>query len=365
MMIKPIYTIVSLVMLMSMIFLPVSAAPMPYINPTIVVLNVIPNQAVTFSGSNFLANDNLDVYMGYQGTQGINGIKVGTVNSGSGNFTATVNIPPALAGQPTIALRVQSAYSGVYSYNWFFNTSSYASQPGPLPQYGVPTFSIVGVIRDQSVTIITSNFPMNDLFDVTMGYYGTQGINGIRVATINSGFGGSFTTSFDIPAALYGQDRIAIRLQSPYSGYYAYNWFYNQTTMNAVPLVNNPYSQLYPTPYANPAYNPYINPYNNYYVDYYGIPTFSITSVIKDLSVTVFTFNFPPNTVFDVYMGGDNTASNPGIKVTSFNSGRGGSFSASFNIPSSLAGSSVITIRMQSPYSAYYSYNWFYNNTYP
>jgi hypothetical protein len=73
----------------------------------------------------------------------------------------------------------------------------------------------------------TNNFPKNMKFDVLMGAFGTAGINGIKVSTIDSGNGGSFNATFDIPASLAGSHRIAIRLQSS-SGYYAYNWFYNR-----------------------------------------------------------------------------------------------------------------------------------------
>jgi hypothetical protein len=66
-------------------------------------------------------------------------------------------------------------------------------------------------------------------FVVTVGRYGTKGINGFEVATTDTGAGGSFTASYSIPQALRGHDRIAIRLQSS-AGYYSYNWFYNNTT---------------------------------------------------------------------------------------------------------------------------------------
>jgi hypothetical protein len=83
------------------------------------------------------------------------------------------------------------------------------------------------VVKETSVTILTANFPASDTFNVTMGAYGTQGIGGISVGTVNSGAGGSFTATFNIPAALIGSNKIAIRLQSSTSGYYSYNWFYN------------------------------------------------------------------------------------------------------------------------------------------
>lgn len=62
-----------------------------------------------------------------------------------------------------------------------------------------------------------------------MGKMGTKGINGIPVTTINSGVGGSFNATFDIPASLAGSNQIAIRLESTTGGFFAYNWFYNNT----------------------------------------------------------------------------------------------------------------------------------------
>ena len=94
---------------------------------------------------------------------------------------------------------------------------------------GFPTFSISAVVKDQTVTIQGYNFPANDKFTVTMGAYGTQGIGGVVIETTDSGAGGSLTKTYKIPASLAGSKRIAIRLQSPSSGYFAYNWFYNNT----------------------------------------------------------------------------------------------------------------------------------------
>ena len=62
-----------------------------------------------------------------------------------------------------------------------------------------------------------------------MGVFGTRGVGGIEIAMTQSGAGGSFDETYTIPAALHGLPRIAIRLQSD-DGYFAYNWFYNNTT---------------------------------------------------------------------------------------------------------------------------------------
>ena len=62
------------------------------------------------------------------------------------------------------------------------------AQAVPLSNYsGIPTFSIVSVKQDLSVTVKTHNFPPNETFDVTMGPMGTQGIGGTKVGTVDSG----------------------------------------------------------------------------------------------------------------------------------------------------------------------------------
>jgi len=62
-----------------------------------------------------------------------------------------------------------------------------------------------------------------------MGKYGTKGIGGTLVATTDSGDGGTLTLSYDVPKSLKGLDRIAIRLEATSGGYYAFNWFWNNT----------------------------------------------------------------------------------------------------------------------------------------
>jgi LysM repeat protein len=203
------------------------------------------------------------------------------------------------------------------------------------PSGYVPTFSIVSVVRDSTVTIQTANFPANDTFNVLMGTYGTQAVNGTKVGTYNSGNGSSKSATFNIPANLQGRSKIAIRLVSPTSGYFSYNWFYNYNSSGTSGGTSG------------------IGVYT-------GIPTFSISSVSPDNTVTIYTYNFPKNMSFNVLMGPFGTAGINGTKVTTINSGNGGSFSATYNIPASLAGSHRIAIRLQSS-SGYYAYNWFYN----
>ena len=208
---------------------------------------------------------------------------------------------------------------------------------------GYPTFSISAVVKDESVTIQGKNFPANDKFTVTMGAYGKRGVGGVVVDTTESGSGGSLTRTYKIPASLAGSNRIAIRLQSPTSGYYAYNWFYNSSTG----------SSTSPTATPKPGSS------------YSGYPTFSISAVVKDGSVTISGKNFPANDKFTVTMGAYGTKGIGGVVVETTDSGSGGLLTKTYKIPASLAGSNRIAIRLQSPNSGYYAYNWFYNNSTP
>jgi len=205
---------------------------------------------------------------------------------------------------------------------------------------GYPTFSIVDVVKDQTVTIKTYNLPSDDIFRVRMGYMGTRGINGINVKSFETGSGGTDNFTFSIPSELKGLYRIAIRIESKTgSGYFAYNWFFNNSTTSQTPKPSTGYT---------------------------GYPTFSIKSVVRNKSVTIDIINLPPNDTFRVRMGNMGTRGVKGIIGDSFTTGQGGSKQVKFDIPAELKGFRQIAIRIESKTgSGYFAYNWFYNNTYP
>jgi hypothetical protein len=74
---------------------------------------------------------------------------------------------------------------------------------------------VIKVVQDWSVTIQTDNFPPNLMFTVLMDKYGTYAEQGIQAGYTNSGSGGVFTATYNIPNALRGLDKIHIRLVSP------------------------------------------------------------------------------------------------------------------------------------------------------
>lgn len=208
----------------------------------------------------------------------------------------------------------------------------------PARSSTIPTISITSVVTDQTVTVQANNFPANQNFVVTMGPMGTQGINGTVVATTNSGVGGSFSATYNIPASLKGAEQVSIRLQTSHTyPYYAYNWFWNNTTgtggTGGIP-------------------------------GYTGVPTFSIVSVEAGKNVTIETNNFPPNQTFTMTMGPMGTQGINGVVVGTLNSGVGGVLKATFNIPAQYQAAYQIAIRAQTAHAApYFAYNWFYNNT--
>jgi hypothetical protein len=310
--------------------------------PTFSIVSVVTDETVTIKTANFPANDTFNVLMGVIGTRAIGGTKVDTVNSGAGGtLTMTFNIPSGLKGLSQIAIRLESPTSGFFSFNWFWNSSSGSipvTAPTPVP-FVTPTISITDVVADTSVTIKTANYPANDKFDVLMNFMGTRGVGGTKVGTLDSGAGGTLTATYNIPDFLKGQTQIAIRLQSPTSGFFSFNWFWNNTS-GTIPVTA-------PTPV------PFVT------------PTFSITGVAKDATVTIRTANFPANDTFNVTMGAFGTKGVGGISAGTWGSGTGGTQTATFNIPAALAGSQRIAIRLESPTSGYFSYNWFWNNTYP
>lgn len=217
---------------------PEPPAPAP-IYPSFTIKAVEAEKNVTISAKDFPKEIEFVVRMGKEGTRGINGIIAAEVKSSdTGAFEATFPIPTELANEKVIAIRLDAKVGGWYAFNWFYNKtatvpapqpSEPAPEPTPAPVVKFPTFSIKAVEKGTKVTISGINFPKETEFTVLMGKYGTAGINGTQVAEFNTGEGGSLEATFDIPAALAGDVQIAIRLQAKTGGWFAYNWFWNNT----------------------------------------------------------------------------------------------------------------------------------------
>lgn len=231
------------------------------------------------------------------------------------------------------------------------------------PNDTIPTFVVVSVVPDVKVTIRTANFPANKDFIVTMGKNHTLGVGGVVVATTNSGAGGSFQATYDIPLSLKGQAIIAIRLQAKTGKYYAYNWFANSSTPQSTIGIPIPTSSISTPSGTHISQTPGIIAQTPRAPIYRGYPYFGITGVVRDTKVTISGANFPLNKDFKVLMGPYGYYGLGGAQVASINTGSSSVFNATYDIPSTVKGLERIAIRMDSTDGIYYAYNWFFNRS--
>ena len=349
----------SALLLLAMMAGTVAASPSSLSSaPYFVVNRVETNGYVFISLYNFPSDSEVKVYMGSYGTLGIGGAMVGSFNSSSAS-EFRVEMATLVFNQYRVAIRVEAPAEGIYLSGSFINspygtTSTTTTTTTTTTTYGtggpitVPTLEIVTVDPDVAVTVRTHNFPVGDTFDALMDEYGTLAVNGYVMKTVKTTAASELFT-VDIPTELKGQDRLAIRFTSDASGYYSYDWFTNKS------------GSKYGTggPYTTPTTTPVSSLPSGV------VPTFTITSVAQDGTVTVQTRNLPASDTFDVYMNTFGTAGVGGTKVDSVSTGSGGTQNFTFNIPSGLKGLNRIAIRMQSTTNRYYAYNWFWNSTYP
>jgi len=93
-----------------------------------------------------------------------------------------------------------------------------------------------------------------------------------------------------------------------------------------------------------------------------AVPIVSIVDVAQNTQVTIDGANFPAGQTLTVLMGPYGNAGAGGTPAGTINSGTSGCFNAAFAIPTSLAGSFKIAIRVQTADGVFYGYNWFYNS---
>ncbi len=231
------------------LFILLAAAPMPAVHadggiPSFIIVSVKPDESVRIRTSSFPANTLFTVRMDVIGKAGVNGIIVTQTNTGAGGaFEETYAIPAELKGKPQLAIRLESA-NGYYAYNWFNNvTASGGSTPTPVPTIvgNIPVtgkginIKIAGVSANKTVTIDANNFPANLNFRIRIGPFYNFWKGSEVVGTINSGNGGSFRFTVNLPGAVNNVELVSIRLDSTTGGYYAYNAFKNVDTAIVTP----------------------------------------------------------------------------------------------------------------------------------
>lgn len=328
-----------------------------FTGPEISVSDVDYPNNFTLAVRNYFDKGTYAVYLG-QNNASFEQILVGDITPRNLTYqNVTFRVPDSLQGYSELKVMVQNihtSHSGssaftfkddftvVAPYGFFSDAFTNTGSGGST---GTPFTNIINVVANAEVTLQTFNFPADKEFTVSMGPMGTKGIGGYVVGTQLSGEGGSFIATYPIPAQLQGSEMIAIRLESTTSGHFAYDYFYNLDGYNA----NNKGVAV-----------------NNDWVLAAGThPNTSIQSAVKDTSVTVSGSNFTRNDTYTVLMGPIGSQGVSGYVVAQYNTGSTGSFTATFNIPAALQGSSQIAIRFESNNSPYYAFDWFNNITFP
>jgi len=214
------------------VFSTVSASPLS----STTVVSVVEDQSVSVRLEKFPANETFFVYMGFNGTNGINGYLVSKVTTNDGGtFMAKFFIPEGLKGEDIIAIRFESQDSNVYWYDWFFNKTG-ASTPGSassgttynnLPQ-GFPTFVVLEVDKGFSITVQTKYFPENERFAVYMKDGAMANKTWYEVNGFDSAEGGIQTLVLPIPSKLQYKEKIAVKFYSLKDGFVTYDLILNQ-----------------------------------------------------------------------------------------------------------------------------------------
>ena len=371
------------IILASTIFSPVAAKTEKI--PQVSFLDVTKGESVTIVTNYMPENTDIIAYMGELDSKGEDGIVVGQMNTGKGgSFSATLPIPAELKDREYIVVRLVAAKQW-YCYNTFQNdpngttpvpTTKPSGTPAPdEPEYtvttvsgkpykGYPMFAIKSVDQGKTVTVITDNFPPGLDFVAMIGKLGKNGEDGTAVGQFNSGEGGAFEATFDIPTAFKNYNALAIRLVAP-KRYFAYSWFDNSGAAVASATVTTTEVTATPAPTAaveaTPGPTPAPTADANAFVPEPGGPRIEILSVVASQTIIVKATNLYPNLEYVFTMGPFGEAATMGKEVGKFTSDNTGAAELSLTIPDGFKDLNLISIIMES--SKGYAFNFFYNIT--
>jgi hypothetical protein len=147
---------------------------------------------------------------------------------------------------------------------------------------------------------------------------------------------------------------ISVRMESAASIHYAYNYFYNSTYMPAEE-----------TTAASPEAATTVTETSAETSTYSGYPSFTITKVKKNTSVTLMAENLPEGEIFDVMLSNYQDGSFEPVKAGTLDSSKGGSMETSFTIPEDMKDVNQISVRLTGTKTGYFAYNFFFNSDYP
>lgn len=197
------------------------------------------------------------------------------------------------------------------------------ASPPPAPLQGITVhFDVIAVVKDQSVTIRTRDFPIRTDFVVRIDKAGKRAKDGPVAGEFYSQTGGEQEATFSIPEAVRGQGILAIRLDSG-ENYTADSWFFNRTQ-------DGPLFRSVKVPTPSPA----------------QAPVLTIAEVKKNTSVTVSGKNLPPNTSFSVRMGPYENFYRRYTRLASLTSAADGTINTTLTIPTALKDVENVMVRL-------------------
>ncbi|MBI9051427.1 MAG: hypothetical protein JEZ00_18525 [Anaerolineaceae bacterium] len=215
--------------------------------PTTSIGGVSPDESVTVITYHFPPNRTFTVKMNHYGTLGVNGIEVGTYESGDGGSQeVTFDIPESLKGEAMLAIRFDDSNNYYYAYDWFNNleggsTTNYGTGGAYTYDYnyysypasstysaGMPGMMIKDVVEGKVVKIAFFDIPDDMVYEVLLNTYGTGGASGYEVGKVDTGEDDTCVMSFNIPSSLKYDDKIAVRLQTTDGKHYIYDYFKNE-----------------------------------------------------------------------------------------------------------------------------------------
>ena len=89
---------------------------------TISVVEVVPGVSLAVEGVNWPASSTLTARLDKGGTEAQSGTQVGTTTTdATGSFSDTFPIPPELADEPLLVIRIESGSTGKYVWQQFNN----------------------------------------------------------------------------------------------------------------------------------------------------------------------------------------------------------------------------------------------------
>jgi len=228
-------TLIGVLVVLLLASAPVAAAPLSETT----VISVVKNESVVVRLEKFPANQTFNVFMGFNGTQGIGGYLVSKLaTNAGGTFLAKFPIPEGLMGEGIIAIRFESIDSNVFWFDWFYNETG--AQPVAVPEKekskvtynkldpGFPTFVATNVVNGVSITVQTKYFPGNDRWAVYMKDGALSNITWYEVGGFDAADGGIIYLTLPIPEQIKYKDWLAIKFYNLKTGFYTYNLIKNQ-----------------------------------------------------------------------------------------------------------------------------------------